>query len=310
MVYKAKKNNQTFAIKTIEKTKIRGIEKYIDQEIEIMKKLAAQNSKYTVRLYENFEDAVFLYLVMELCEGTLFNLIVKNQLNEQQSLHIFAELLKGFKELHENKIIHRDLKPENIFIQNNAYKIADFGVSKHNADITSSYAGTPHYMAPELIQKKPYNYKVDVWSLGVILYFMLFKEFPFRSSFNRLQEIQAATRPKFNLKAFVKQKDRLLGISDDLCELFSRIFVFDPQQRIGIQELTQNKLFRGEFQTQDMMQSKIMYDQFDKLWCQSDSQTEKDLLENLQKQHVSIILEYGEENQGGNEASNVEGGDK
>ncbi len=68
------------------------------------------------------------------------------------------QILKGFKELHENKILHRDLKPDNIFITGKLFKIADFGVSR-TCDSGSTYAGTPYYMSPEMILKQRHNYK-------------------------------------------------------------------------------------------------------------------------------------------------------
>ena len=65
--------------------------------------------------------------------------------------------------------------------------------------MTRSVAGTPYFMAPEVLLKVKYNYKADIWSLGVLLYFMLFREYPFKMRFNAVEEIMLATKPHFNI---------------------------------------------------------------------------------------------------------------
>ena len=80
--------------------------------------------------------------------------------------------------MHEKGIIHRDLKLDNILVKKNLFKIADFGFSIIS-EYETEYAGTPLYMSPEIIKKLPYDYKTDIWSLGVILFLMLYREFPF-----------------------------------------------------------------------------------------------------------------------------------
>jgi cGMP-dependent protein kinase len=85
--------------------------------------------------------------------------------------------------LQSNKIIHRDLKPENILIQNNGYlKVIDFGVAKkltNDKDYASTIIGSVYYMSPEVILGKNYNYSVDYWSVGIILYELFYGEVPF-----------------------------------------------------------------------------------------------------------------------------------
>lgn len=83
--------------------------------------------------------------------------------------------------------MHRDLKLENVLIKNGVVKIADFGLAKKmessssNEHLTRSFCGTKAYLAPEILMGSFYDYKVDIWSLGVLLFVMLFFKFPFGS---------------------------------------------------------------------------------------------------------------------------------
>ena len=91
--------------------------------------------------------------------------------------------------MHENKIAHRDLKPENILIKyknendknNFIIKLSDYGVAQWltmTRSVFSSKVGTQSYMAPEILMEDPYNFKCDLWSLGVIIYILYFREHP------------------------------------------------------------------------------------------------------------------------------------
>lgn len=156
------------------------------KEIYILSKL---DHPRIIRFLGVFEFGPTINILMEyapngsLCE--LVDLRRKKEIHfdEQEILRFFCDLLMGVNYLHIRNIIHRDLKPENVLLDwNYRVKIADFGVSKifpstdHNTPLTD---GTPLYMAPELFHNYPYNYKSDVWSLGVIFYELATLKLPF-----------------------------------------------------------------------------------------------------------------------------------
>ena len=87
--------------------------------------------------------------------------------------------------LHENNILHRDLKPQNILIIKGMVKICDFGFAKKLSASTAfvnSIKGTPLYIAPEILSNQRYNYKVDIWSFGIIMYELFDGKTPFHST--------------------------------------------------------------------------------------------------------------------------------
>lgn len=129
-------------------------------------------------------------MVLEYCNlGNILNEQIKKNhkvFPYDQAVRIAASVLYGLREIHSNKFVHRDIKPENILINNEngetVYKIADFGFARPvENDSAETHCGTTYYMAPEILAGRHYGTSVDFWSLGVLMYFMLFGEQPFRS---------------------------------------------------------------------------------------------------------------------------------
>jgi NIMA (never in mitosis gene a)-related kinase len=87
------------------------------------------------------------------------------------------------KHIHDRKILHRDLKSQNIFLtNNNIVKLGDFGIARvlsKTSELASTIVGTPYYLSPEIIENKPYNFKSDIWSLGILLYEIMARKQPF-----------------------------------------------------------------------------------------------------------------------------------
>lgn len=176
-----KRTNAPRAIKSISLSHMQGsAKKRLTTEIQIMKYVDHPN---IIKLFEVYEDAKQLHLVMELCVGgELFDRIVDNgQFSERQCASIMKQIFRCIYYLHSNGIMHRDLKPENfLFVEKNleiekcTLKLIDFGLSCpfEQGQVFSTKAGTPYYVSPQVL-KGSYDEKCDVWSCGVMMYIML-----------------------------------------------------------------------------------------------------------------------------------------
>ena len=183
-VYKVSSNfdNKIYAMKVLSKNQLTKL-KLIPQLINEISLLSRCNQKNIIELYTAFEDAKYIYLVMELAnEGTLFHKL-KSQKTFPENIvaSYMTDVIRAFVYLHSFNppILHRDLKPENVLISNNTLKIADFGWSNVDDDYRNTYCGTPDYLAPEMIRGTGHNEKLDVWTLGVLMYELLHGRPPF-----------------------------------------------------------------------------------------------------------------------------------
>ena len=124
------------------------------------------------------------YLVYEFCNGgTLAEYIkAKKRLTEDDAVKIFSQIRSAFETLSAENILHRDLKPTNILFHNGVLKVADFGFCKEllkETDMTQTMVGSPIYMAPEVLKGLIYDSRADIWSMGVILYEILYGICPY-----------------------------------------------------------------------------------------------------------------------------------
>lgn len=170
-----------FALKVITQKIIQKykLELYIQLEQRI---LSAVNHDFILKLVKTFENDKGIYLLTEYVKGQdLFDLHQKNPtFTENDCQFYIACLILIIEYLHERDIIYRDLKPENIMIEEDGHpKLIDFGSSKFIQERTYTVLGTPFYMAPEIIQGSGYSFPVDYWSLGVILYELIYRKVPF-----------------------------------------------------------------------------------------------------------------------------------
>ncbi|CAG9331723.1 unnamed protein product [Blepharisma stoltei] len=176
--------SQSFAIKTLQKSKIRAHPNYLFQEIDIIKKLDHPN---IVKLYDVIEEPSCYHLVMEYCSGgELYDKIsAQGNLDELETKRLIRQILLAVNHLHFNGIIHRDLKPENFLYEADQLKLIDFGLSTfYTSGTMKAMVGSPNYVSPEVLKSK-YDLKCDIWAIGVITYVMLSGNFPFYGRNNK-----------------------------------------------------------------------------------------------------------------------------
>ena len=178
------KTKQKMAVKIIDKNNSNLDSEYLNKEVKILNSL---DDPRIMKIYDILDNADYFFIFMELIEGgNLKDLIIKRYLDK--NVYLFrdsecSQIMKGVFEalnyLHKNNIIHRDIKPENILFKNkddlNSVILCDFGLSyqmKENENSTTGLCGTTIYMAPEVILKKKYDYMIDSFSAGIVLYIL------------------------------------------------------------------------------------------------------------------------------------------
>lgn len=159
--------------------------------------------------------------------------------SENQILDWFTQICLAIKHIHDRKILHRDLKSGNIFItQNGLVKLGDFGIAKCLAmtiDKAKTVVGTPYYLSPEIVQNKPYNFKSDIWSLGVLLYEMCVLKMPF----------DATSLPMLSLKIMRGNYPSLPNpFSKEMRNLIASMLQVDPNKRPSITELLRQPVIK------------------------------------------------------------------
>lgn len=243
-VYKArhKQTLQTYAIKVIDFGKLMANNvhvpfEYIEREVLILKKLSHPN---IVGLTEYIVEDDKHILVMEYCGGPTLDVYRKDRanMNEEFVRKLFSQFAAGLKYMRSKSVVHRDLKPQNILFTSSTdddaqLKIIDFGFSqiRDNMNMMTSMVGTPIYMAPEILQNKPYTGKSDLWSVGCILYEILTGFSPFAHATSQANLIQM-----HNYWPGPKLPPSAVHVSPMCMDLLSRLLTVNPLKRIDWHE--------------------------------------------------------------------------
>ena len=162
---------------------------------------------------------------------------------------IMAPVFDAVIYCHERDIIHRDIKPENLLLSgknldDSIIKISDFGLARYiNAgteQLSTTTCGTPGYVAPEILNKKPYDQRCDYWSLAVVLFIMLSGTPPFYHEDN-FELFEIIKQGKFDFDAPAWKM-----ISAEAKDLITRLLITDPDQRITAEEIRTHPWISGE----------------------------------------------------------------
>ncbi|OII77609.1 protein kinase domain-containing protein [Cryptosporidium andersoni] len=205
----------------------------IEAEVAVLKNLDHPN---IIRIFEVYEDTDHMYIIMEKCAGgELFERIHEAvdkgfRLNEKYVSHVMRQIMAALAYFHSRKIVHKDLKPENILMQekfhHSAIKIIDFGLAeifKTVNEHSSHAAGTVLYMAPEVFMRD-ITMECDVWSAGVIMYFLLAGTLPF--SGKSVKEVKNKV-----LNSEPDYEHECVHISAEGIDLMKLMFQKDPKKR-------------------------------------------------------------------------------
>ena len=236
---KSKLTNEKVGIKEIIKSKINN-DQNIVEKFEIMKNLKTKNS---VKVIEIIETESSYYMILELCFLSLEEYLKKRNisLSIDEIGKILLELNDYFKEMNDKNIIHGNLKFSNILLSLNKskidkidFKISDFGLNKIIKENKINSFKNSLIMAPEVLKgdEKSICDKSDIWSLGIIIYYLLFNEYPY----NDINEIESK-------KKFKQFGDKYID------NLLKKMLVLDVNKRISWTRYFKHPFFKNNFNT-------------------------------------------------------------
>ena len=210
----------------------------LEREVRIMYEL---DHPYIIKIFTHFEDDRNVYVVMEFAAGGhMFKLLRRlREFDERTSAQYLREIVSALQYLHSHDppIIHRDIKPENILLDaEGRCKLADFGWSNFYVDdsIRDTYCGTLDYLAPEMVNRAGHTVKLDIWSVGILLFEMIAGKAPFEAKqkealFENIRKLKL----RFPMTFPPLAKD-----------LVRKLLKINPEERISLEELLTHQWLR------------------------------------------------------------------
>ena len=240
-----KKTGAKYAIKAIDKrNKVNIQEKpYFRREIEIMYRVHHPN---VVKLFGHFEDNSYCYFIMEYIPGgNIYSLVPKNGIRTTSTktiVSIMKDVISATYFLHHMipPIIHRDIKPENVVLdQNMVAKLTDFGWSNYmqGDEKRTTVCGSPIYLAPEIVNNRGHDEKVDIWCIGVLMFELMAGSSPFQG--NDVQTV------KYNISRLKISWTR--EMNRDAADLIKKILKYNPDERISLEQMLLHPFFTKYF---------------------------------------------------------------
>ncbi|XP_055951082.1 serine/threonine-protein kinase H1 homolog [Argiope bruennichi] len=232
---------QPYALKTIDAP---GGREAFEAELSVLRRL---NHPNVIKLVEVFESDHKVYMVMELATGgsLLDRLETRGYLTDEDARDVMQMVLNGVKYLHALGITHRDLKPDNLLYyhpgKDSKIMITDFSFASTRKPSGNPYmhtvCGTPQYIAPEIVTRKPYTCAVDMWAVGIITYIVLCGSFPFDAD-------QDAQIFKLILRGKLNMSDPIWSdVSEEAKSFVHQLLQTDPSMRLSASAALQHDWF-------------------------------------------------------------------
>lgn len=206
-------------------------------------------SKHIVELFDLQKTGRFIYLVMEYCDGgDLAGYLRKRKvLEEAEVRQLIVQLGEALRILSNANFAHRDLKPQNLLLttkpeEEPTLKLGDFGFARFvdPADLAETLCGSPLYMAPEILRYEKYDGRADLWSVGAIMYEMVFGRPPFRAQnhIQLLKVIEKSDSIPFTSQVFVSEEDpeHMVTISEQCKDLILGLLKKNPDERLTFEQ--------------------------------------------------------------------------
>jgi len=241
-------SGEAVAVKIARKAAMTPVEqRRLLEEVRIMSVL---DHDHIVRLQAFHEDADAYYICSELCTGgELFDKIVtRSTYSEREAREVVRTIAEAVAYMHAHGVVHRDLKPENILLsspddETAIIKIADMGFAKvvpFGAGCTMrTSCGTPSYVAPEILEGRPYDASVDLWSLGVVAYILLAGYAPFHAR-NQTELFRSIVAGRYHFDSPYWD-----DVSEGAKDLIRKLLVVDPSRRLNAAAVLQHRWLRG-----------------------------------------------------------------
>ena len=260
-VYKAYKGDdkeKVYALKFIPKKLLKEdvMKKAFNNEVKIMK---AFNHPNLMGCHENIETDKEQCIVCDYyVDGDMEQYMKKRKVEcfkESEALFYLKQICCGFMTLARRNVMHRDFKILNLFVDNGRVAIGDFGFSTIDGMIGKQWLGTPEYMAPELIRADNeetlrYDAKVDMYSLGVTFYVMLFNKLPFDPKSLKKDKQTEVEQKLHNLMTQMKGQFimhyHINQISKPCVQLLKAMITMEPESRINFEQLYNHKIMSDE----------------------------------------------------------------
>ncbi|KAH8731186.1 hypothetical protein GQ44DRAFT_605444 [Phaeosphaeriaceae sp. PMI808] len=247
MLAETKSTKQLYAIKVLKKEFIIENDEVESTRSEKRVFLIANKERhpFLLSLHACFQTETRVYFVMEyISGGDLMLHIQRGQFGTKRAQFYAAEVCLALKYFHENGVIYRDLKLDNILLTTEGHiKIADYGLCKEEmwyGSTTSTFCGTPEFMAPEILLDKKYGRAVDWWAFGVLIYQMLLQQSPFRGEDeDEIYDAILADEPLYPIH-----------MPRDSVSILQKLLTREPEMRLGsgptdAQEIMSHAFFRN-----------------------------------------------------------------